>query len=182
MATTFEMLLPFQTPHATELSDPVFTLLERLEAQLTVYRESSDVVNLNRLAPHAEVVVEPHLFALLQLAARITAETDGAFDVTAGALVKAWGFLRGPRRVPSDAERQIALERTGMTHVVLTPQQGSVRYLRPGLEINLGSIGKGFAIDRMANLLREEYNISTFLLHGGHSSVYATGTPDGDPR
>jgi thiamine biosynthesis lipoprotein len=182
MATTFEMLLPFNTPRATELSNPVFTLLERLEAQLTVYRESSDVVNINRLAPYAEVVVEPHLFALLQLAARITAETDGAFDVTAGALVRAWGFLRGPRHVPSDAERQIAMECTGMKHVVLTPPRRSVRYLRPGLEINLGSIGKGLAIDRMAELLGDAYNLPTFLLHGGHSSVYAKGTPDGDPR
>ncbi len=182
MATTFELLLPFSTPHAEEISEPVFDLLDRLETQMTVYRDSSDVVNLNRLAPYAPVVVEERLFALLQLAARITAETDGAFDISAGALVKAWGFFRGPRRVPSDAERQAALERTGMQHVVLTPEQRSVRYLRPGLEINLGSIGKGYAVDRMAELLRDEYKIPAFLLHGGHSSVYAKGTPDGDPR
>jgi FAD:protein FMN transferase len=182
MATTFELLLPFHTPHAAELSEAVFDLLDRLETQLTVYRDSSDVVNLNRLAPYAPVVVEERLFELLQQAARLTAETDGAFDITAGALVKAWGFFRGPRRVPSEAERQTALARTGMRHVVLTPEQKSVRYLRPGLEINLGSIGKGYAVDRLAELLRDTHKIPSFLLHGGRSSVYAKGSPDGDPR
>ncbi len=182
MATTFEILLPFNTPLAAELSTPIFDLVERLESQMTVYRDSSDVVNLNRLAPYAPVVLEERLFELLQLAARITAETGGAFDVSAGALVKAWGFFRGPRRVPSDAERQLALARTGMQHVVLTPEQRSVRYLRPGLEINLGSIGKGYAVDRMAERLRESEEIPAFLVHGGHSSIYAHGTPDGDPR
>jgi thiamine biosynthesis lipoprotein len=179
MATTFEIVLPFATPHAAELSEPAFGLLERLEAQMTVYRDSSDVVNLNRLAPYAAVIVEERLFELLQLAARVTSETEGAFDITAGALVKAWGFFRGPRRVPSDEARKSALERTGMRQVVLTPEQQTVRYLRPGLEINLGSIGKGYAVDRMAELLDE---MPTFLLHGGHSSVYARGTPDNDPR
>lgn len=182
MATTFELLLPFNTPHAVELNEPLFDLLDRLEAQLTVYRDSSEVANLNRLAPHAAVVVEERLFALLQLAAHLTAETDGAFDVAVGALVKAWGFFRGPRRVPSEAERAAALACTGMRQVVLTPEQRSVRYLRPGVEINLGSIGKGYAVDRLAELLRDTYKIPSFLLHGGHSSVYAKGTPDGDPR
>src|SRR5262249_59453634 len=80
MATTFEIVLPFATPHAAELSEPAFDLLDRLEAQLTVYRDTSEVVNVNRLAPHAPVVVEERLFALLELAARVTAETEGAFD------------------------------------------------------------------------------------------------------
>jgi thiamine biosynthesis lipoprotein len=69
-----------------------------------------------------------------------------------------------------------------MRHVLLTPPHRSVRYLRPGLEINLGSIGKGYAVDRMAEVVRDQCRIPAFLLHGGHSSVYAWGTPDGDPR
>src|SRR5216683_3096160 len=68
MATTFELLLPFGTPHADELGGAVFDLVDRLETQLTIYRDSSDVVNLNRLAPYAPVIVEERLFGLLQLA------------------------------------------------------------------------------------------------------------------
>src|SRR5438067_1993707 len=53
---------------------------------------------------------------------------------------------------------------------------------RPGLEINLGSIGKGYALDRVAALLGTEYGTPAALLHGGHSSVYAIGTEPGDAR
>jgi thiamine biosynthesis lipoprotein len=182
MATTFELALPFATPNAWDMGEVVFDLLDALEAQMTVYRDTSEVANINCTAPVAPVVVEPRLFELLETAARITAETDGAFDVTAGALVKAWGFFKGPRGVPSETERATALERVGMKWVELVAKRRSVRFLRPGLEINLGSIGKGYALDRMAEALRDGWKITTALLHGGHSSVYAMGSPAGDGR
>jgi thiamine biosynthesis lipoprotein len=182
MATTFEVLLPFGTPDALPAAEVALDEIDRLEAQLTVYRDTSEVSRLNRAAAHAPIPVEPGLFDLLTTAARVSAESGGAFDCTAGALIKAWGFYRGPRRVPSDAERAAALERVGMRHVVLDPERRSVRYLRPGLEINLGAIGKGYALDRAAALLRERWNLSAALLHGGHSSVYAIGHEPGDER
>src|SRR5262249_26993788 len=143
MATRFEVVLPFGTPDALAIAGTPFEEIDRLEQQLTVYRDTSEVSRLNQLAPSSPVPVEERLFDLLSLSARITHETEGAFDITAGALIKAWGFFRGPRRVPSDAERAEALTRVGMRHVVLDAEQRTVRYLRPGLEINLGSIGKG---------------------------------------
>jgi thiamine biosynthesis lipoprotein len=196
MATAFELLLPLGTPQARELAADAFDLLDALEAQLTVYRDSSEVSRLNRLAPQTDVPVEERLFGLLRLAARIHQESDGAFDVAAGALVKAWGFYRGPRRVPSEAELREALARTGMRHVELSDEGRRVRYRRGGLEINLGSIGKGYALDRVAERLAgpepararlgpgrlRAGNFGAGLLHGGHSSVYAKGAPANDPR
>jgi thiamine biosynthesis lipoprotein len=182
MATSFEVVLPFGTPNAFHAGEAAFDRLDELEAQLTVYRDTSEVCHLNRLATYQAVPVEEGLFGLLRLAAQISAATDGAFDVTSGALVKAWGFFRGPRRVPSDAERAAALERVGMRHVVLDDAARTVRYLVPELEVNLGSIGKGYALDRVGELLRGRWNLPAVLLHGGHSSVYATGSPDGGPR
>jgi thiamine biosynthesis lipoprotein len=135
---------------------------------------------LNRLAWRRAVRVEAGLFDLLARAAQIHQESDGAFDVTAGALIKAWGFFRGPRRVPSPSERDEALARVGMQHVELDAPRCSVRYHRPGLEINLGSIGKGYALDRMGALLAKRWNLPAVLLHGGSSSVYARGDPHGD--
>ncbi len=122
------------------------------------------------------------MFGLLELAARIHQETDGAYDITMGALIKAWGFFRGPRRVPSDAERAAALARVGMQGLTLEAERRTVRYQRPGLEINLGSIGKGYALDRLARFAREEWGVSRMLLHGGTSSVYATGCPPDSER
>jgi len=180
MATTFAVLLPFDTPHPTLLGADVFGLLDELEEQLTVYRDTSEVCGLNRLAGRREVPVEPRLYELLAMAARISQETEGAFDITAGAIIKAWGFVRGPRRVPTEAERQRAVTCAGMHHVTLSPQSRSVRFRRPGLELNLGSIGKGYSIDRVAEMLRSRWRLRSGLLHGGFSSVYAIGTAPGN--
>src|SRR5215472_6400880 len=160
MATTFEIVLPFGTPNAVAMGEAAFDLLDSLEEQMTVYRETSAISRLNHRAFASPVRVEHRLFGLLDLAARIHQETEGAYDIAAGALIKAWGFFRGPRRVPSEAERAAALERTGMQWVTLDAERRTVRYLRPGLEINLGSIGKGYALDRMARLLGEGWGVA----------------------
>jgi thiamine biosynthesis lipoprotein len=182
MATRFEVLFPYGTPHAPAAASAAFEEIDRLEDQLTVYREHSEVSRLNQLAPVVAVRVEERLFDLFTRDARLTHETEGAFDITAGALIKAWGFYRGPRRVPAEPERVQALTRVGMRHVVLDPEPRSVRYLRPGLEINLGAIGKGYALDRVAELLRRDWNLPAALLHGGTSSVYAIGSEPGTNR
>ncbi len=182
MATNFEVVLPFDAADAVEAAQEALDEIDRLEAQLTVYRDSSEVSRLNALAARAAVAVEPGLFDLLALAAEVHGETGGAHDVAAGALIRAWGFFRGPPRVPSEQERAEALHRTGMRHVVLDAGGRSVRYLREGLEINLGSIGKGYALDRAAALLRGRREIRAALLQGGSSSVYAMGSTPGDPR
>jgi thiamine biosynthesis lipoprotein len=182
MATTFEVVFPFGTPDALAMGEAALDLIDVLENQLTVYRDHSEVCRLNRLASVGAVGVEERLFGLFEQAARVTAETGGAFDITAGALIKAWGFFRGPRRVPPEAERTEALGRVGMRWVELRPQERAVRYLRPRLEINLGAIGKGYALDRVAEMLAEEWKNPATLLHGGFSSVYAKGCPPGNRR
>jgi thiamine biosynthesis lipoprotein len=182
MATTFEIVIPYDSHPAVEHGEAAFDLLDELEAQLTVYRESSEVSRLNRTACLAPVPVEAGLFRLLELAARLHAATDGAFDVTAGAIIKVWGFFRGPRRVPSDVEIREALERVGMRWVDLDPDDRSVFFRRRGLEINLGAIGKGYALDRVAAFLASTGKFPAVLLHGGGSSVYARGAPTADPR
>jgi thiamine biosynthesis lipoprotein len=179
MATSFEVVLPFATPAAMQAGQDVFDLLDALEEQMTAYRDTSEICRLNRTAHRRAVRVEAGLFALLALARRIHQESDGAFDVTAGALIKAWGFFRGPRRVPPAEERQEALLRVGMHHLTMDEQRRTVRWDRPGLEINLGSIGKGHALDRMAARLSTRWKIPSGLLHGGSSSVYAKGDPHG---
>src|SRR5262249_14821679 len=119
MATTFEVLLPFGTPDALAKGAAALDLIDDLEDQLTPYRDHSEVCRLNRVAPYAPVAVEAGLFDLLARAADLTAATGGAFDVTTGALIKAWGFFRGPRRVPTAEALADARARSGMDNVVL---------------------------------------------------------------
>lgn len=182
MATSFEVLLPFGMPAARAAAEAALDAIDTLEDQLTVYREQSEISRLNRRAYRETVAVEANLFELLTLAQRISAATDGAFDITAGALVKAWGFVRGPRRVPPEAVLAEVLQRIGMKYVALDGEQRAVRFLCSGLEINLGSIGKGYALDRAARLLQSQWKVSSALLHGGHSSVYAIGSQPGEAR
>jgi thiamine biosynthesis lipoprotein len=149
---------------------------------MTVYRASSEISRLNQRAFGRPIRVESRLFRLLEQAAQIHRDTEGAYDIAAGALIKAWGFLRGPRRVPSEAERAAAQESVGMQWVKLDTAKRTVRFQRPGLEINLGSIGKGYALDRLALLLRQQWGAARMLLHGGTSSVYARGSPPHEER
>ena len=171
MATTFEVILPFAAPAAYDLAQTALAEIDRLEAQLSVFRDTSEVSRLNDRASHHPVRVEANLFELLGLAERLHRGTEGAFDISVGALIKTWGFFRREGRVPTPEERAAARERIGMQHVILDAQRQTVAYQRHGLEINLGSIGKGFALDCAARLI----NAQNILLHGGHSSVLALG-------
>ncbi|MCS6862181.1 MAG: FAD:protein FMN transferase [Abditibacteriales bacterium] len=177
MATTFEIVLigedrDFLAAAGQEALDEV----ERLEEQLSVYIPTSEVSWINARAALEPVRVEPRLFDLLQLAARLCAETQGAFDITAGPLVKAWGFYRQQGVVPSAETIAQTLEQVGMRHIILDAEECTVRFDRAGVEINLGSIGKGYAVDRAVAVLKN-LGVEAALIHGGHSTIYAYGAP-----
>ena len=180
MACQFEVSLKAgATGEAKEAAIEALDLVDQLESQLTVYRDDSEVSQMNRTAHLGPVNVESRLFELLTLAAEINRNSGGAYDIVTGALTKLWGFFRRQGRVPDDAELASAMQRSGMRLVELDREQRTVRYLAPGVEINLGSIGKGYAVDRMAELMTEK-GIGDFLLHGGNSSVLGRGGADGD--
>lgn len=182
MATTFEIAIPFGRPDAIAAAEDALDLIDTLEDQMTVYRDHSEVSRLNAAAPGQAVTVEEQLFELFARCAAWTRETEGAFDIATGAIIKAWGFFKREGCVPLPRERAGAMARTGMRHVILDPAARSVKYRVPGLEFNLGAVGKGYALDRAAQLLREKWGIGSALLHGGGSSVYAIGAPPGEPR
>jgi thiamine biosynthesis lipoprotein len=121
------------------------------------------------------VAVEPQLFALLQRAMELFRETNGAFDITAGPLAKVWGFFHRQGRMPSDEELQAAMARVGGEHVQLETDTQTVSLAREGMELNLGSIGKGYALDRAAATMLDR-GVENFLMHGGRSSVLARGS------
>ena len=181
MATTFEVAIPQGShPDPFAAAEDALDLIDRLEDQLTVFREHSEVSRLNESASHGAVSVEPGLFDLLQLCAVWTRATEGAFDIATGSLTKAWGFFPREGRVPSPREQADAMGRTGMKHVILN--RGTIKFRVPGVELNLGAVGKGYALDRAADLLRRKWNVRSALLGGGSSSVLAIGSPPGDPR
>jgi thiamine biosynthesis lipoprotein len=181
MACTFEMFIDAgRYRKAAPAALAALDLVDRLEDQLSIFRPESEISRLNRDAAWDAVEVEPRLFALLAEAVELYHDTAGAYDVTSGQLSRVWGFTRREGRLPDADELEAARARVGSEHLELDRAARSVRFLRPGLEINLGSIGKGYALDRAAEQLAAE-GIENFLLHGGASSVLARGDNDGEP-
>jgi len=139
-----------------------------------VFRPGSDVSFINRVAATEEVTVQPSLFDLLVLCKQLYRQTDGAFDITSGPLTRCWGFLKREGRVPGDEEIAQARSVVGSDKLRLDPEHQTVHYSQPGVEINLGSIGKGYALDQVATRLRAR--MPTALLNAGASSMRAIGS------
>ena len=177
MATRFEMVLHGEDAVALRAAgEEAISEIEHLEAQLSLYRPSSEISALNARACLAPVRVSPPIFALLQHAQQLTHETGGAFDITIGPLVRCWGFMGGSGRVPSADELAEARSIVGMDLVHLDEKNFTVQFARQGVTLDLGAIGKGYAIDRAIEVLRDA-GITSALLHGGTSTVYALGRP-----
>src|SRR4051794_3756990 len=175
MACLFEIALDASSYRdKTDSAVAALDLVDSLESQLTVYRETSEVAEINRRASRERVVVEEGLYQLLKRAAALSQDTQGAFDVTAGRLSKIWGFYRRQASMPTAADVEEALKTVGSRHLQFDDEARSMQFLQPGLELNLGAIGKGYALDRAADSLAAS-GINDFLIHGGNSSVLARG-------
>ena len=176
MACDFQILLNAgQHAGASETALDAMDLIERLEDQLSWFRETSELSRINHTAAKSPVIVERHLFHLLTEAIAISEQTQGAFDVTASPLWKLWGFHRREGQVPTDADIQQALALTGTHQVILNSEAQTIAFARDGVEINLGAIGKGYALDRCAEHLVLN-GVEDFLIHGGQSSMLARGS------
>jgi thiamine biosynthesis lipoprotein len=152
--------------------------LDRLDRLLSHYRPDSPLSRLNREAASGPVAVEPELLAFLDVCLTWSRESDGAFDVPVGPLMKAWGFFRDEGHVAGTEELAAVLRVVGYRHVVVDRAAGTVRFDRPGVELDLGGIGKGYAVDRVVDLLRRR-GVASALVNLGGSSVYGLGAPPG---
>lgn len=182
MTTLFEVVVAGQEEtYARQASAAVFREVDRLEGLLSRFQPVSDIAQINRLRPGESLHVCLEAFECLQLAAQVHADTGGAFDVTVGPLMNLMRDARGNWQRVTDAELAAARALTGMDRLVLNPQDFTVT-IRPatgpdpnaGVEVDLGAIGKGYALDKAAEILAD-WEIPDVLLHSGTSSVLALG-------
>lgn len=159
--------------------ETAFDEVDRIDRLMSHYKPESPLSRLNREAAAGPVRVDPELFSFLARALRYGSESGGAFDITVGPLMKAWGFFRGGGRLPSAPELEAARAGVGYTHVILNPRDRTISFDHPGVELDLGGIAKGYAVDRVVALLRRA-GVKAALVSAGGSTVYALGAPPGE--
>jgi thiamine biosynthesis lipoprotein len=175
MACRFEVVFNAgEVPAATELACAALDRVDEVENAFSVYRDTSDLSILNATAAGGWQPVSHEVLALLERARDLHDRTGGGFDIAAGALVNAWGFLGRQGRTPTAEALAAAREAAGMRHVEIDAEGRRVRFARTGVEINPGAIGKGWAVDRAIELLAGR-GVPSVLVHGGSSSVRSIG-------
>jgi len=204
MWTEFEIVVAGEdAEYARQASAAAFREIDRMEGLLSRYDAGSDVGQVNLLKPGESVRVTADTMECILTALWVCNETGGAFDVTVGPLINCWRDKEGNTRQPSDEEIERALRITGMELLDIDPDNFSIGWKQTsndcqresrsastwsreknghgffqGLELDLGGIGKGFAIDKAAEIL-EDWNIANAIINGGTSTVLAIGTaPD----
>jgi len=180
MACRFEVILRGDDPERVQrAAEAALDEIDRIETLLNMYDPDSTVSAINRSAAKEPVPVNDEVFDLLLVAGAIWEKTDGAFDPTAGPLVRLWRKWRARGMTPDPSVIDSVRQRVGMQHVILNPKRRTIRFNRPGMHLDLGAIGKGYAVDRAVEVL-EGYGYGHFLLHGGTSSAAARGNVDKD--
>lgn len=179
MATTFEIIVVYEDErYARQAAAAAFDEVDRLEGELSRFVENSDISRINSLSAGEPLLLGLDAFECLWTSAKLYAETDGAFDITIGSLLKCWRNKDGTERTPSKDELELALQHTGTHLLELDETELTVRLPAGPVQVDLGGVGKGYAVDRAGELLRE-WSIDSALISGGYSSVLALDAPPG---
>ena len=165
---------------ATRAVNAALDEMTRVDRLLSNYDPASELSVMNREASHSSFRASQELFDFVAACQRHAKDSGGAFDPTVGALVRAWGFFSKTPSRPSAAALADAKQRVGIDKVRLDPATRSVTYTAPGLEIDPGGIGKGYAVDRAVEMLRK-MGVRSALVSAGGSTLYGLGRPPGRP-
>jgi len=162
-------------------AEAAFDEARQLDSMLSNYKPDSEWSEVNREAAQHPVHVSAELFRLLAGCQEYSRLSDGAFDISVGPLMKVWGFYKGTGHLPHRAEIMAAMQHVGYRHVHLDAARQTVSFDRPGVELDPGGIGKGYAVDRMVDVLKQK-GISAALVSASGSSIYGLGAPPNEPR
>ena len=182
MATRFEVAL-HGAPEAIlrAAAEEALAEITRLEGMLSLYQPTSEIAHINTRGDREPVRVSPEVFSLLEHCAALGEQTEGCFDITLAPLMRCWRFMNDSGAAPSDAALAEARALCGWPQLRLDPEHTTVQLATNGAMLDLGSVGKGYALEQAATLLQEN-EFENFLIHGGTSTVCARGVQaDGEP-
>lgn len=181
MATEFELIIAqddIDAAYADSVAHAVFAEIDKLEDELSRFRPGSDIWRVNHLRKGDRTPVGFAAADCLALAKAVHAETQGAFDITIGPLMKVYRNGDGSPRTPEAEELAFARQRVGI-HLFDLDEIGFVTAHVDYPLLDLGAVGKGYALDQAVSVL-EDWSIKNALLNAGDSSILAIGAPPGD--
>jgi thiamine biosynthesis lipoprotein len=182
MGTTFSIDVYGSSQGAIQAAtESAFEEVHRLDQMLSNYISDSELSQVNARAAVSPVKVSREFFDLLEACVDYSSKSEGSFDITVGSLMKVWGFYKGSGHLPHRAEVRTALESVGYRNIILDPGALSVRFRRPGVTLDPGGVGKGYAVDKMVEVLRQN-GVTSALVSGGGSSIYGLGVPPNENR
>jgi len=179
MATVFEIYITDDDEtYARQGAQAAFAEVDRLELEMSRFISNSDISRLNDAVSGETVGLGMDVFECLSRAREMHDKTSGAFDISVGALYSCWLNDDRTLRQPSDEELARACELTGLDHLKLNEEDFSAEVLTEGVQFDLGGIGKGYAAEKMAEILRE-WSLGQALVLAGASSVLSVSVPEG---
>jgi FAD:protein FMN transferase len=165
MATSFEIFICHaDKQYAAKAAQEAFNELDRLEQQLSRFIPNSDIARLNIDGAKNAIVLGQAAFECLEISREIWNQTNGAFDITAGVL--------------KDSQTRADRMQVGMDLLEMDQKTFSAKLKAEGAVVDLGAIGKGYAVDKLAEMLRK-WEIEAALINGGRSSVLTFGNAPG---
>jgi thiamine biosynthesis lipoprotein len=178
MGSVFEIVAYRTNPaQASQAIDHAFQEIDRLEQVMSIYKPKSELSRLNRTAHLQVQTVSPDLYQVIKESLHYSELSQGAFDVTVGPLAERWKAVGRGEQVPSAAEEKRLRRVVGYRQVELIPPN-RIRFHSSRVSIDLGAIGKGYAVDRSAAVLRS-CGVECALINSGGSTFYALGCPPG---
>lgn len=167
MGTRYHVTLGPQNSAADAIDADIAELLDAIEDEASQWRSASWVTRFNASRSRKAFDVPGHVWAMLVVAERVHRDSGGALDITVGPLVGLWGFGAEPaHRPPSDSAVAQVLDRCGMDKLVLNHDAQTVSKLKPTVTIDLSALAKGYAVDRIADLL-DARGITDYLIAFG---------------
>ncbi|MES2220171.1 MAG: FAD:protein FMN transferase [Acidobacteriota bacterium] len=176
MGAVFEIVTYRTDPvQASKAMDHAFQEIDRLEDLMSIYKPESELSRLNRSAHRQAQSVSPDLYQVILQSLHYSELSDGAFDVTAGPLAERWKAVGRGEQPPTASEEASLRRGVGYRQVELIPPNG-IRFHSASVAVDLGAIGKGYAVDRAASVLRS-FGIECALMNSGGSTFFGIGAP-----
>ncbi|SJN56016.1 Thiamine biosynthesis lipoprotein ApbE precursor [Vibrio ruber DSM 16370] len=170
MGTTIRLY--FKGHQAEQRLNQAVSMLRRYEAVFSANSEQSQLFALKNAAVNQPVVVDHDLYELIKIGKQHSLDADSFLNIAIGPLIKLWRIGFAEARVPDPAEIQQVLERLNPADIVLNDAQRSVCFTKPGLEIDLGAIAKGYFSDQIMAFFKEKQPVSAMIDIGGNLLVY----------